>query len=106
MLQAAGGVQAHRRAIRLPPPAGLVARFLLYERANPDAVASSVDSLHRALTSADHQARNSPPVLRVGRLPAHLEFRSRAALEDADLPGILSQVQRELLQVDVDITQR
>jgi uncharacterized alpha-E superfamily protein len=106
VLQAVGGVQAYRRAIPLPPLAGPVARFLLYERAYPDAVASSVDMLHNALCAADHQARNSPPVLRVGRLLADLEFRSRAALEDADLPGTLSQVQRELLQVDSDISQR
>lgn len=106
VLQAVGGVQAYRRAIPAPPLAGPVARFLLYERAYPDAVASSVDVLHSALTSADHQARNSPPVLRVGRLLADLEFRSRAAAEDADLPATLSLVQRELIQVDADITQR
>jgi uncharacterized alpha-E superfamily protein len=106
VLQAVGGVQAYRRAIPAPPLAGPVARFLLYERAYPDAVAFSVDSLHAALTSADHQARNSPPVLRVGRLLADLEFRSRAAGEDADVPGTLHLMQGELHQVDADITQR
>jgi uncharacterized alpha-E superfamily protein len=106
LLQAVGGFQAFRRSVPAPPNAGPVARFLLYERAYPDAVASSVDVLHGALISADHQARNSPPVLRVGRLLADLEFRSRAAAEDAELPATLSQVQRELIQVDADITQR
>ena len=43
VLQAVGGVQAYRRAVPAPPLAGPVARFLLYERAYPDAVASSVD---------------------------------------------------------------
>lgn len=106
VLQAVGGVQAYRRAVPAPPLAGPVARFLLYERAYPDAVASSVDALHDALTSADHQPRTSPPVLRVGRLLADLEFRSRAASEDAGLPATLSLVQRELIQVDADITLR
>ncbi|MEA2123811.1 MAG: hypothetical protein QOI80_593, partial [Solirubrobacteraceae bacterium] len=106
LLQAVGGFQAFRRAVPAPANAGPVARFLLYERAYPDAVASSVDVLHNALCAADHQARTSPPVLRVGRLLADHEFRSRATLEDAELPGTLSQVQRELLQVDADITQR
>ena len=45
-------------------------------------------------------------MLRVGRLLADLEFRSRASSEDADLPGTLSLVQRELLKVDANITQR
>jgi uncharacterized alpha-E superfamily protein len=106
VLQAVGGVQAYRRAIPAPPLAGPVARFLLYENAYPDSVSSSVDALHNALASADHQARNSPPVLRVGRLLADLEFRSRAAAEDADLPATLSLVQRELIQVDAEITLR
>ena len=106
VLQAVGGVQAYRRAVPAPPLSGPVARFLLYERAYPDAVASSVDALHSALAAADHQPRRSPPVLRVGRLLADLEFRSRAASDDADLPATLSLVQRELIQVDADITLR
>lgn len=106
VLQAVGGVQAYRRAVPAPPLAGPVARFLLYERAYPDAVASSVDALQAGLNAADHQPRTSPPVLRVGRLLADLEFRSRAASEDADLPATLSLVQRELVQVDKDIALR
>jgi uncharacterized alpha-E superfamily protein len=106
VLQAVGGVQAYRRAMPAPPLAGPVTRFLLYERAYPDAVASSVEILHNALTHADHAARSSPPVLRVGRLLADLEFRSRAFTEDSDLPGTLSLVQRELVQADLDINTR
>jgi uncharacterized alpha-E superfamily protein len=106
VLQAVGGVQAYRRAIPAPPLAGPVTRFLLYERRYPDAVASSVEMLHNALVAADHAPRSSAPVLRVGRLLADLEFRSRAFPEDSDLPGTLSLVQRELVQADADITLR
>jgi uncharacterized alpha-E superfamily protein len=106
VLQAVGGVQAYRRAMPAPPLAGPVARFLLYERRYPDAVASSVEVLHGALIAADHSARSSSPVLRVGRLLADLEFRSRAFTEDTDLPGTLSLVQRELVQADLDINAR
>ncbi|MEA2170408.1 MAG: hypothetical protein QOF76_3708 [Solirubrobacteraceae bacterium] len=106
VLQAVGGIQAYRRAMPAPPLAGPVARFLLYERRYPDAVASSVEILHNALAAADEQPRSSPPVLRVGRLLADIEFRSRAFPDDADLPGTLSLVQRELVQADSDISQR
>ena len=61
-----------------PPNARPVARFLLFERDYPDSVASSVEALHAALTAADPSYRNSPPVLRLGRLVADLDFRARA----------------------------
>jgi uncharacterized alpha-E superfamily protein len=105
MLQAVGGLQAYRRAVPAPPNARPVARFLLYERDYPDSVASSVDALHTALTAADANYRNSPPVLRLGRLVAELDFRSRAG-EEALLSDTLGSVQRELAQVDADIGQR
>src|SRR5215217_130160 len=78
LLQAVGGFQAFRRAIPAPPKAALVGRFLLYERAYPDSVAHSVEELHAALTAADSNYRSAPPVLRLGRLMADLEFRSRS----------------------------
>jgi uncharacterized alpha-E superfamily protein len=105
LLQAVGGLQAYRRAVPAPPNARPVARFLLYERDYPDSVASSVDALHTALTAADSNYRNSPPVLRLGRLVAELDFRSRAG-EEALLSDTLGSVQRELAQVDADIAQR
>jgi uncharacterized alpha-E superfamily protein len=105
LLQAVGGLQAYRRAVPAPPNARPVARFLLYERDYPDSVASSIEALHAALTAADGNYRNSPPVLRLGRLVADLDFRSRAG-EDSPLSDTLGIVQRELAQVDADITQR
>jgi uncharacterized alpha-E superfamily protein len=90
-----------------PPNAGPVGRFLLYERAYPDSVAASVEALHDALTEADATYRNSPPVLRLGRIQADLDFRSRAPdSQDAGVGPLLGQIQRELAQVDADISQR
>jgi uncharacterized alpha-E superfamily protein len=107
LLQAVGGFQAFRRAIPAPPNAGPVGRFLLYERSYPDSVAASVEALHEALTEADANYRNSAPVLRLGRLQADLDFRSRA-LEDGDdgMATMLAHVQDELARVDGDIAQR
>jgi uncharacterized alpha-E superfamily protein len=107
LLQAAGGIQAFRRAVPGPPNAGPVGRFLLYERAYPDSVAASVQALHEALTEADANYRNSAPVLRLGRLQADLDFRSRALDgDDGDVTPMLGHVQQELAQVDADIAQR
>jgi uncharacterized alpha-E superfamily protein len=107
LLQAVGGFQAYRRAVPAPPNAGPVGRFLLYERAYPDSVAASVEALHYALTEADSNYRNSAPVLRLTRLQADLDFRSRA-LDGSDdgLGEMLAHVQQELAQVDADIAQR
>ena len=107
LLQAVGGFQAFRRAVPAPPNARPVGRFLLYERAYPDSVAASVQSLHEALTEADANYRNSAPVLRLGRLQADLDFRSRALDGERDgLSEMLGRVQQELAQVDADIAQR
>ena len=90
-----------------PPNARPVGRFLLYERAYPDSVAASVQSLHDALTAADANYRNSAPVLRLGRLQADLDFRSRALDgEPGGVTQMLGHVQHELAQVDADIAQR
>ena len=106
LLQAVGGFQAFRRSVPAPPNAGPVARFLLYEAAYPDSVSFSIAALHTALTNADHNARNASPVLRLGRLMADLDFRSRALDGDASFAETLGIVQRELAQVDLDIAQR
>jgi uncharacterized alpha-E superfamily protein len=107
LLQAVGGFQAFRRAVPAPPNAGPVGRFLLYERAYPDSVAASVEALHDALTEADANYRNSAPVLRLGRLQADLDFRSRALDgQDGAVAQMLGHVQQELAQVDADISQR
>jgi uncharacterized alpha-E superfamily protein len=107
LLQAVGGFQAFRRAVPAPPNARPVGRFLLYERAYPDSVAASVEALHEALTEADANYRNSAPVLRLGRLQADLDFRSRALDgEPGGVTAMLGHVQQELAQVDSDIAQR
>ena len=107
LLQAVGGFQAFRRAVPAPPNARPVGRFLLYERAYPDSVVASVEALHDALTDADANYRNSPPVLRLGRLQADLDFRSRALDDDAGgVTQMLGRVQQELAHVDADIAQR
>jgi uncharacterized alpha-E superfamily protein len=106
LLQAMGGFQAFRRAIPAPPKATVVGAFLLYERAYPDSVAHSVDALHAALTAADSSYRSSAPVLRLSRLMADLDFRSRSVEGAGPLAQTLGPVQRELELVDGDIAQR
>ncbi len=106
LLQAMGGFQAFRRAIAAPPKASLVGSFLLYERAYPDSVAHSVSSLHNALTAADSSYRSSAPVLRLSRLMADLDFRSRSVEGAGPLAQTLAPVQRELELVDGDISMR
>lgn len=105
LLQAVGGFQAYRRAVPAPAHARPVARFLLFERNYPDSVAAAVDSLNRALQTADGSPRSSEPILRLSRLSADLEFR-RSAEGDADLRVTCQEVQRELGFVDADIAQR
>ncbi len=105
LLQAVGGFQAYRRAVPAPAHAKPVARFLLFERNYPDSVAAAVDSLNRALQTADGSPRSSEPILRLSRLSADLEFR-RSAEGDADLRVTCQEVQRELGFVDADIAQR
>jgi len=106
LLQAMGGFQAFRRAIPAPPKASLVGSFLLYQRSYPDSVAHSVDALHTALTAADSSYRSSAPVLRLSRLMADLDFRSRSVEGLGPLAETLGPVQRELELVDGDIAQR
>ncbi|MGA2926143.1 MAG: alpha-E domain-containing protein [Solirubrobacteraceae bacterium] len=106
LLQAVGGFQAYRRAGRSAPTIGRVVRFLLYDGAYPGSVASSVEALRDALTSADPQPRTSPPVLRLGRLAADLELQRRTPAEHGGLPEQLKAVQDELEMVDRDIGAR
>ena len=106
LLQAVGGFQAYRRAVRNGPSIGAVARFLLYDSAYPGSVAWSVETLRDALSSADPQPRSSPPVLRLGRLAADLELRRRTPAQPGGLPQQLAGVQDELELVDRDIDAR
>jgi uncharacterized alpha-E superfamily protein len=106
LLQAVGGFQAYRRAVPAPPTAQPVARFLLHERDYPDSVAFSIEALHAALIGADPAYRASPPILRLSRLMADLDFRARTAEGDGAIADTLVAVQGELAQVDADIARR
>jgi uncharacterized alpha-E superfamily protein len=106
LLHAVGGFQAYRRAVRDAPTVGPVARFLLYDSSYPGSVASSVEALYDALQAADAQPRSSPPVLRLGRLIADLEFHRRAPNAGGAIGDTLEQVQDELEFVDRDIHDR
>jgi uncharacterized alpha-E superfamily protein len=106
LLQAVGGFQAYRRAVRDAPGLGAVARFLLYDGSYPGSVASSVEALRAALATADSQPRSSPPVLRLGRLIADLELQRRTPERAGGLNEMLVRVQDELELVDHDIDER
>ncbi len=106
LLQAVGGFQAYRRAVRHAPTVRPVVRFLLFDAAYPGSVASSVEALGAALTAADAQPRSSPPVLRLGRLVADLELQRRAPDAGGDLDQIIEHVMDELSLVDRDIDER
>jgi uncharacterized alpha-E superfamily protein len=106
VLHAVGGFQAYRRAVRDAPTVGPVTRFLLYNGSYPGSVASSVQDLHTALSTADAQPRSSPPVLRLGRLIADLELQRRAPDPSGGLDETLERVQEELDNVDRDIEDR
>ena len=106
LLQAVGGFQAFRRAVRHAPTVGPVIRFLLFDSAYPGSVASSVAELAAALSAADAQPRSSPPVLRLDRLIADLELQRRAPGAGGELAQTLAQVQSELELVDRDIDSR
>jgi uncharacterized alpha-E superfamily protein len=106
LLQAVGGFQAYRRAVRQTPGLRSVARFLLYEGAYPGSVASSLDALREALSTADAQPRSSPPVLRLGRLIADLELQRRTPTTSGALSEMLARVQDELELIDRDVDER
>lgn len=106
LLHAVGGLQAYRRAVRAAPRTAAVARFLLFDRSYPGSVAAAVDGLHHALSTADTSPRSAPPVLRLGRMVADLDFRRRAVVDDAALSTTLVQVGDELAAVDRDVAER
>jgi uncharacterized alpha-E superfamily protein len=104
LLHAVGGFQAFMRSAATPPNADPVARFLIFERGFPDSVAASAESLHDALVNGDSNWRESPPILRLARLTADLEFRARAGRE-ALIPAY-RLFQHELELVDSEIDER
>jgi uncharacterized alpha-E superfamily protein len=106
LLQAVGGAQAYRRAVRQTPSLRSVIRFLIYEGAYPGSVASSLEALRTALETADAQPRSSPPVLRLGRLIADLELQRRTPGQSERVSDLLAQIQDELALIDRDIDDR
>jgi uncharacterized alpha-E superfamily protein len=106
LLQAVGGFQAYRRAVRQSPELRRVGRFLLYEGTYPGSVASSLAALQLALETADAAPRSSPPVLRLGRLIADLELQRRTPETSGTLGEMLGRVQDELELIDRDIHER
>jgi uncharacterized alpha-E superfamily protein len=106
LLQAVGGIQAYRRAVRAAPTFQAVLTFLLYDTSYPGSVASSVEALRDALATADAQPRSSPPVLRLGRLAADLELQRRTPGSGGGLESTLAAIQEELELVDRDIDER
>lgn len=108
LLQAIGGLEAFRRSVAGPADAYPVATFLLFEPSYPHSVAAAVELLHDRLRDADPSYRTAPPLLRLARLRAELEFHHRgAAGEDATaLARLLESVQSELSLADREIEQR
>jgi uncharacterized alpha-E superfamily protein len=105
LLRAVGGFQAFMRAAAAPPNAEPVARFMLYEREFPDSVAASVQSLDAALERVEADPQDSPPVLRVRRMLADLDFRARVTSAPAVTPS-LRPIQQELERLDAEIHDR
>ena len=69
LLQAVGGFQAYRRAVRQAPTRRPVIRFLLFDSGvSRTRWSASVDALRGALRMPTRSPRSSPPVLRLGRL--------------------------------------
>jgi uncharacterized alpha-E superfamily protein len=106
LLRAVGGFQAFMRAAAAPPNAEPVSRFLLYEREFPDSVAASVESLSGALERVEGNTQESPPVLRVRRMLADLDFRAQVAPGPDAVTPQLRPVQQELELLDTEIHDR
>jgi uncharacterized alpha-E superfamily protein len=82
LLQAVGGVEAFRRSRVGPAGIADVVAFLLFEPRFPNSVASSIDLLGERLREADANQHASPPLLRLTRLRAELEFHGSAPSDD------------------------
>jgi uncharacterized alpha-E superfamily protein len=106
LLRAVGGFQAFMRAAAAPPNAAPVSRFMLYDREFPDSVAASVQSLDGALERIELDPQDSPPVLRVRRMLADLDFRARVASAPDAVTPWLRPVQQELERLDAEIHDR
>lgn len=106
LLHAVGGAQAYSRAVRRPPNAGPVGRFLLFDRLYPGSVASAAQGLSEALRAGDPRPADSAPILRVARLIADLEFQARTRPAGGQFAQAVARAQDELAHVDADIALR
>jgi uncharacterized alpha-E superfamily protein len=106
LLRAVGGFQAFMRAAAAPPNAAPVSRFMLYEREFPDSVAASMQSLDGALERVEGEPQDSPPVLRVRRMLADLDFRARVSPGPDAVTPLLRPIQQELERLDSEIHDR
>ncbi len=106
LLRAVGGMQAFMRAAASPPNAAPVSRFMLYEREFPDSVASSAQSLSGALERVELEPQDSPPLLRVRRMLADLDFRARVSPGPEAVTTLLRPIQQELERLDSEIHER
>jgi len=108
LLQAIGGLEAFRRSVPGPADAYPVARFLLFEPTYPHSVAAALELLHARLTDADPSYRTAPPLLRLARLRAELDFHAGAlGVEPGERLGeLLEHVSDELGEADVEIERR
>jgi uncharacterized alpha-E superfamily protein len=105
LLLATGGLDAFRRLERGPHHAGAVARFLLGERSYPHSVAAALEVLRGCLDEVDGDPRRSPPLLRLTRLSAEIEFRGGGGVADG-VGDLLYDVQDELVQTNAELADR
>jgi uncharacterized alpha-E superfamily protein len=106
LLRAVGGQHAFRRATSAPPNLVPVAHFLVFNAAFPDSIAASVEGLRRALNRADVSPTECPPLLRLARLAADLDFRHGGRSGISHLLETLQVTERELAAVDREIVAR
>ena len=109
LLQAIGGLEAFRRSVPGPADAYPVAQFLLFEPSYPHSVAAALELVHDRLRDADPSYRTAPPLLRLARLRAELQFHAGAAAgvqPSERLAGLLEHVADELAEADLEIEKR
>ena len=114
LLQAVGGLEAFRRSVPRPVDPETVAEFLTFETDYPHSVGASIEALQSALGEIGATGRGAPPVLRLARLRAELEFH-RGIETGADaaanrggrsMSELLEHIQLELAVVDTEIERR
>jgi uncharacterized alpha-E superfamily protein len=108
LLQAIGGLEAFRRSVAGPADAYPVAKFLLFAPTYPHSVAAALELLHDRLRDADPSYRTAPPLLRLARLRAELQFHQGGPGRDGGegLGSLLEHVQSELSLADMEIELR